>query len=113
MLHSISWQAFFTAIAVVLCKTTLQQMNKSGQFRVGEITYVSQVFDKLLKEVLAEMKELVNVINPGNYEMSDDERLKRIDLLYGQAHSALRFARNFSDEARALALQRYHEPDNL
>jgi hypothetical protein len=96
-----------------LCKTTLQQMNKSGQFRVGEITYISQVFDKLLKQVLGEVNELEKIITAGNYEMSDDQRLERIDHLFGEVQKTLRFARNFSDEARALALQRYHEPDNL
>lgn len=96
-----------------LCKSTLQQMCKSGQFRVGEITYVSGVFNKLLKEVLVGVNELENIITAGSYEMTDDQRLERIDHLDGEVQSALRFARNFSDEAHALALQRYRELENL
>lgn len=90
-------------------KQTLQQIREAKQFTAEEIGYCKQVFDNLLDECIKTVDELIAVITSGEMEMKDDERLKRIDMLYLDMQDKYSFSCSFSEEMGLLAVQRLGE----
>ena len=87
-------------------KTTIQQVRQSGQFSDKEIMYLKNVFDHLLEECVKNIEELITVVTSGELEMKDDERIKRIDMLYDDMDDKFSFCNSFSKQASILAIQR-------
>jgi hypothetical protein len=87
-------------------KTTIQKVRQSGQFTDKEITYLKNVFDHLLEDCVRKIEELVTVITSGELEMKDDERIKRIDMLYDDMQDKFGFCNSFSKQASVLVIQR-------
>ena len=50
---------------------------------------------------------------PGNTEMTDDERIKRIDGIYSDMQGKFSFSKSFSSEAAMLAVQRSQEETDV
>jgi hypothetical protein len=71
--------------------------------------YAKLVGSNLLEECLSDVEELLLVITSGKVEMSDDERLDRIDKLYGAMQEKKTFALSFAAVARSLAAGREQE----
>lgn len=90
-------------------KATLQQIREAKQFTDAELDYCKQVFDNLLDECMKTVEELILVTTSGKLEMKDDERLKRIDVLYADAQDKYSFACSFGDDMSLLAVQRLGE----
>ncbi len=85
---------------------------------VPERLYVSRTFDRLLEDCHNTLEELERVTGSGDsstadYQMKDDERIKRIDQLYADTQSQWRFVRSFSNEVAALSLARTQEQNNI
>lgn len=74
-----------------------------------EIRYVLAIYTNLIKLSDMNAAELVSIIRSGDSEMSDDERIKRINKVHAQANEQLVFARLFSSELGALSKQRSSE----
>lgn len=105
-----------TCQARILKKTrqTIQDIKKTKQFTSSELDYCKQVFDHLLEECIKTIEELVMVISSGKmepdcYQMTDDERLKRIDRIYSDIQDKYSFCSSFSDEMGLLSVQRMGE----
>lgn len=92
---------------VKLTKQTLQHIRESKQFSNQELEYCKKVFDHLLYDCLQTIDELVFILT--SFQMTDDERLQRIDNLYISMQDKYAFAASFSDEAILLAMQRVRE----
>lgn len=78
-------------------------------FNPGELGYIAGVYDRLLKESLRNLDELLLVVTAGKMRMSDDERLKEIDRVHAQMQEKLQFLRHFNNQADVLAIQRMKE----
>jgi hypothetical protein len=87
-------------------KLAVQHISASNQFTSEEITYLQNVFNHLLGECLGGIDELIAVITSGDLEMTDDERIKRIDRIYEDMQERLTFSKSFSADAAMLAMQR-------
>jgi hypothetical protein len=87
----------------------IKEIKQSGQFTGKEISYCSQVFNNLLNECIKSIDELLLVTTSGKLEMKDDERLKRIELLYTDMQDKYSFCRSFSSNTGMLALNRLQQ----
>lgn len=90
-------------------KEVVKEVHRLKQFTPEEINYCKSVFDNLLDECVKTIDELIAVITEGNLQMKDDERLKRIDMLYADMQEKYAFCQSFSDEVGVLVVQRIGE----
>ncbi|WP_246001618.1 hypothetical protein [Mucilaginibacter gracilis] len=67
--------------------------------------YIGSVRDKMLTECDRDVSELQLVMTSGKTEMTDDERLKRLDQLYDAAQDKYRFTQHFCNQVRLLVLE--------
>jgi len=86
---------------------------KSGNFSGDEIQYFEKVYGNLLNQSLRNIDELTMAITADKLRMSDDDRLKAIDEIYGQMQDKLLFLRNFNASSNILALQRSKEKNDV
>lgn len=71
-----------------------------------EIRYVTAIYTNLLKLSDANATELWYLVTPNQSQMSDDERMQRIEKVHSEASEQLTFARNFSNELHVLTTAR-------
>jgi hypothetical protein len=90
-----------------------RQMQESGAFNGKEIDYIIRVMNRLLYDCENTLEELINVTTDGNLEMKDDERLKRIDILYQDITDKYTFSQSFSNETMVLAASRAKENNDV
>lgn len=79
---------------------------QSGSFSVSELSYISNVYNRLVSESLDNIEELTSVVSAGKLRMSDAERIKAIDRLYITCSDKLQFLRSFNNQGILLSLQR-------
>jgi len=84
----------------------------AGVFAPSELTYISGVFDRLNADCLSTLQALEDVTTPGKLQMKDDERIKRIDKLYGQTRSQYDFAKDYGTSIAVMAAQKKKEQNN-
>jgi hypothetical protein len=90
-------------------KLAIAHIKESKQFTQTELDYCKNVFDYLLDKCVKTIDELILVTTAGELEMSDDERLKRIDMLYLDMQDKYSFCCSFSEEMGLMAFQRLGE----
>lgn len=74
-----------------------------------EIRYVATVYTNLLKLADASLGELLVIVRAGESQMTDDERLARIDLLYADMLDKHAFVRSFENDVHLIAAERERE----
>jgi hypothetical protein len=79
---------------------------QSGSFSASELSYISDVYSRLVSETLDNVAELITVITAGKLRMSDAERIKAIDRIYANSSDKLQFLRSFNNQGVILSLQR-------
>jgi hypothetical protein len=67
---------------------------------------MSDVYTRLVSETLDNIEELANIITANKLRMSDAERIKAIDRIYGTSSDKLQFLRSFNNQGVWLSLQR-------
>lgn len=101
-------------IQIVLgCKTTLQQYSSTGAFNADELKYLTDVYANLSTLTVQDIDELTGLITDGNWQMTDDERLSRIDQLYEKVTQKYLFLRSFSNRVLAEAQIRNQNKNSL
>ncbi|SDI80928.1 hypothetical protein [Mucilaginibacter gossypii] len=83
-----------------------QWQAKQKSLTVTELQYLDKVSAGLLAECKTDMAELKDVLTPGRLQLSDAERLNRLDRLYDRMKDKQAFAAYFSNKCRKLALNR-------
>lgn len=94
-------------------KQTIDAVRESGQFTNEELDYCRKLFDNLLNDCLKSIDELMMVITSGQLEMTDDERIKRIEKIYLDMQDKSAFTASFSNEMSVLAIQRLTDQTEL
>lgn len=79
---------------------------KKMNFNSDETTYINVVISHLLDELENLTGKLVMILTDQRLQLSDDERIQNIDLIYGSMKGQYEFIRNFSNEASILVRQR-------
>lgn len=88
----------------------LTWQQQQGMLRRDELAYLQRVAANLLAAYDRDLEELRLVIQPGT-QMSDDERIKRIDRLYAAATDKISFTGSFVHKIRIYTLDR--QRDNI
>ncbi|RFZ90215.1 TerB family tellurite resistance protein [Mucilaginibacter conchicola] len=88
---------------------SFKRFKSSGLFRPGEISYISGVYDQLVRESLTNLDELATILTAGKLRMSDAERIRAIDRIYNSSSDKLDFLRYFNRRAGLLGMQRSRE----
>jgi len=90
-------------------KSSYKQFSQSGTFSASELNYMSNVYTQLVTQSLENLDELTNVLTAGKLRMSDDERMRAIDRIYGSSSDKLQFLRHFNRQGAILSIQRSKE----
>lgn len=94
-------------------QSSYKQIKASQQFSNTEIRYIYSIFSKLLDDTGNNLDELYKVLAADQYQMTDDERIKRIDDLYLEMQSSYVFTQHFSKETLVMAMQRLKEGNEV
>jgi len=94
-------------------RQTLLAVKELRQFTPAEIEHCSMVFNNLLADCLKNIGELILLITADQFEMKDDERIKRIDVLYADMQNKYAFTASFSEEMGLLSVQRMREQQEV
>lgn len=78
----------------------------NGLFSTEELDYTAKVFNKALDGCGDLTDELMQVLTPGELQLSDDERIKRIDGIYKAMNERYQFINHFYGDLQLLNLQR-------
>jgi len=95
------------------CATALPKFAAAGTFSPSEIKYLSAVFDNLKSLTNLDITELTGLVSDGNWQMTDDERISRIDQLYNKVSDKTAFFRSFADRVGRLSIQRSHDKSSI
>jgi len=92
---------------------TRRHVRESGAFNGEELDYIMRVLGRLLDDCSNTLDELISVTTDGNPEMKDDERLKRINILYKDMTDKYTFSQSFHSETMVLAASRIKENNDV
>jgi len=79
---------------------------QSGSFSVSELSYMSDVYTRLVNQSLDNLDELNTILSDSKLRMSDAERIKGIDRIYASSSDQLQCLRAFNRQGIMLSLQR-------
>lgn len=75
--------------------------------------YIAKVETKVLDECDKDLNELELVITHGQAQMSDDDRIRRLDEIYRRMKDKYAFTQSFCGQVRMLLLQRNRELQDI
>ena len=90
-------------------KILYQQIRQDDLFHGDEVDYIRRVFERLIKNCDTNLDELLTIVTDGKLEMKDDERMKRIDMIYQNMLDNYAFSESFSNETKILAVSKAAE----
>lgn len=93
-------------------KKCYKQVQQSNLFNSNEVNYIYTVFTNLLGDCTNDLTELISVTTTGQLQLSDDERLRRIDGLYKEMQDKYSFAQSFSDETGIMIVARMKDSND-
>jgi hypothetical protein len=85
---------------------TIDMANNSGLFEFHEIQYFDKVYDKVQKDCQDILSNLNTVTSNGTTEMTDDQRIKRIQQLYTRMVEAYTFSKGFCTDIQCTKASR-------
>ncbi|WP_051584799.1 hypothetical protein [Pedobacter jeongneungensis] len=92
---------------------TLAALSKNSGLSEEHKVYAALVRTELLSDCLADLEELLLIITSGKFELTDDERLLRIDDLHQRIADKRNFAFSFAGSVNRLGAERSRELDVL
>ncbi|MET3115383.1 hypothetical protein AAKU52_003132 [Pedobacter sp. CG_S7] len=75
--------------------------------------YILDVRDNVMEECLNDLEELLLVITSRKVEMTDDERIKRLDKVYSAMKEKSAFVQSFTTDVSLLIRQRENEQKSI
>lgn len=94
-------------------KSYYKDLKGAKELTAGEIDYLYHVFTNLLDQLSGDIVVLTDVLTDGRLEMSDQERIARIDLIYGSVSEKYVSLFSFMNKVQALRQQREKELQDI
>lgn len=94
-------------------KNFLQKFQTSGIFTKTEMNYLTAIYGNILDLCGDDVQELNGVLSDGNWQMTDDQRIERIDKIYQKVLSKYQFIQSFSGQVQISQQQRSSAAGNL
>jgi len=86
---------------------------KNSLLPVSSQLYIAEVKEKVIDECWNDLEELLLIVTSGRIEMSDNERIERLDRIYLAMLDKSAFAQNFTAEVDMLVLQKKSELNSI
>ena len=90
-------------------KLCMKEARQNQQVSGSEIGYINSVFASLLKDCANDIGDLILLTTDNQLQLSDDERLHRMDALYNRMLDKNNFAQHFHNELGVLIRNRQNE----
>jgi len=90
-----------------------RQLRDGGMLAPDELEYIAKVFGRLMEDCSQTIDALITVTTSGTLEMTDDQRLSRIDALHRDMQQQYTFLQGFANDAKILALSRKKENNDV
>jgi len=94
---------------LILSANSLRQFNSSAAFSPASRSYLNAVYAHIKDLTSRDIDELTGLISDGNWQMSDDDRMHRIDQLYQRVADKQSFLHSFSARVTLEVKQRSQE----
>ena len=94
-------------------KKSMAQMKSSEWFNSDDIDYATNVFIKLLNDCAEQIDQLMLILSNNQVQMTDDERIKRIEKIYDTVQDQYKFERHFSSSIKILEQQRMNDHNEI
>jgi hypothetical protein len=88
------------------------RVQQSNLFNSNEVSYIYTVFTNLLDDCTNNLTELISVTTAGQLQLTDDERLRRIDALHRDMQDKYSFAQSFSNETGIMMVDRMKDSND-
>lgn len=75
--------------------------------------YIASVRAKVLDDCAKDLEELLLVVTSGKLEITDDERIKRLDKVYAAMQDKSAFTQSFTGQVHALLMQKNSEQRSI
>lgn len=92
---------------------SFRQISSGNALTEEELNYLRRVFGRLMDDCEQTLDGLITVITDGKLEMTDDERMQRIDALYYDMQDKYNFLQSFANEAKILSGVRSREQNDV
>jgi hypothetical protein len=96
------------AVEILLLQSGIKNL-----YHKSDDEYINLVFTNLIELCKYAVDQLNMLLSPGNYQMTDDERIKSIDKLYNEMKDKYDFAKSFSNDIKILSLQQVKEKNEV
>lgn len=94
-------------------KKTFKPLGQDDLFHGDELDYIEKTFDKLIDNCNETLDQLFIITTDTKVEMTDDQRMERIDVLYETMIEDYSFCENFSQEIEVLSLSKVKEKNDI
>jgi hypothetical protein len=94
-------------------KNTLGQVNRDDLFHGDELDYIEKTFEHLIANCNETLDQLLIISTDAGIELTDDQRIKRVDDLYITMMDDYSFCENFSQQIRVLLLSKAKEENDV
>lgn len=92
---------------------TIRQIQQNDLFHGDEVAYVKRALDRMIENCEGTLEELIVIVTEGKLEMKDDERMKRIDVLYQNMMESYTFYEDFSNQTKLMSMSRGKEATDV
>ena len=92
---------------------SLSTLTSSGNFTSADLGYIAAVYANLKDLTGKDIDELTSLVSDGLWQMTDDDRMGRIDQLFLQVESKYSFLRSFSNRLLAQSAIRSQQKTDL
>ncbi|HMI01280.1 MAG TPA: hypothetical protein VK541_02290 [Pedobacter sp.] len=89
------------------------RIKSNANLSLSNQLYIQEVRESLWEETLKDLEELLLVITSGKVEMSDDQRIERLDKLYRSMQDKAAFAQSFTTEISQFIRQKEMEKKSI
>ena len=96
-----------------LFKQCYKSASQSKQLSSYDIQYIHSVFTTLLQGCTNDVDDLITLTTNGQVQLSDDERLQRIDAICKDMRDKYAFTQSFSNETNGLIRNRQKERNEV
>lgn len=91
----------------------LNSVKRNGMLSLSNQLYILEVEDNLINECGKDLDDLLLVITSGKLEMSDKERIRRIDLIYDSITDKYAFTMDFTGQVLSLINQAENQQESI
>jgi hypothetical protein len=92
---------------------SLHSYQQSGVMRSDEVTYIGNVYSSLVSAGMKDLDALMTLLTDGQLQLSDGERIQRIQAIDGDMKEQYGFMSAFTNQTDLLLQQRTREESDV